>query len=662
MRRFASCLVLAPAVFLLSTTAWPQQRNSMIMRPVDESQLVTLEGNTPPAALHAENDRGAVADDMRFDHLLLALKGSPESEARLAQLIEDMHRPGSPVFHHWLTPQQLGARFGLAPHDLQAVRSWLESHGFSVNRVYQHGLVIDFAGTAGQIRESFHTEIHNLVLPSGERHRAIVRDPQIPAALAPAIAGVASLHDFFPRRRSRVLGPVSFDHAANRWQPHFNVTIQGFTFNTVSPFDLATIYNVLPLWSRGFTGKGVTIALVEDSNLAHPGDWSTFRSAFDLNQFKAGNFKQVYPNCGNPGANGDEFEAALDVEWASATAPDANIELSACPNTQTTSGLDLAILNLLDFSPPDIISDSYGLCETITGNAEVALENREAQIASALGTTFFIAQGDTGADECAPFEPTPFSILGINSGDNTASAYAVDVGGTDFMAQYNSDVNGIPISKYWNATNNPKTLASARSYIPEIPWNDGCTSTIILSDPLFGDNPKSYGPTGFCNNAVRPELHLCDRGQRRAQHLLYRQAAVSGRGQRKLQGQSQAVVSNRRAGHSAGWLARPTRSLPVLRQWRVGKLLCGLHVRQERGRDELFGTERCRVSRRRRHLICLARHGRDTGSDRPEKRQAGRCQFRLLPAGGAAIQAAGNYRLRCQSNDGRAARSRLHFQ
>ena len=121
--------------------------------------------------------------------------------------------------------------------------------------------------------------------------------------------------------------------------------------------------------------------------------------------------------------------------------------------------------------------------ETITGQAEVALENREAQIATALGTTFFIAQGDTGADECAPGESTPYSILGINSGDNTASAYAVDVGGTDFMAQYNSDVNGIPISKYWNATNNPKTLASARSYIPEIPWNDGCTSRLIYSDP-----------------------------------------------------------------------------------------------------------------------------------------------------------------------------------
>ena len=138
---------------------------------------------------------------------------------------------------------------------------------------------------------------------------------------------------------------------------------------------------------------------------------------------------------------------------------------------------------LIDFAPPDIITDSYGLCETITGAAEIALENREAQLATAEGTTFFIAEGDDGADQCAPVEPTNYAILGINGGDNTASAYAVDVGGTDFMAQYNADVNGIPLSNYWSAKNNPITKASALSYIPEIPWNDGCTSQLIYSDP-----------------------------------------------------------------------------------------------------------------------------------------------------------------------------------
>ena len=277
-------------------------------------------------------------------------------------------------------------------------------HGFSVNRAYQNGLVIDFAGTAAQIREAFHTEIHNLDLPNGEKHIANIRDPQIPAALAPAIEGIASLHDFFPRSHAMQLGQVSYNRATNAWQPHFNVKYDGQVFHTVSPYDFDTISNVLPLWKRGFTGKGVTIALVENSNLAHESDWRSFRETFGLSSFTAGNFKQVYPDCPSPGQNGDEIEAALDVEWASAAAPDANIELSACGNSKTVAGLDLAILNLLDLAPPDIISDSYGLCETITGQTEVALENREAQIATALGTTFFIAQGDTGADECSPVE------------------------------------------------------------------------------------------------------------------------------------------------------------------------------------------------------------------------------------------------------------------
>src|SRR5208282_709835 len=474
MRRSASILFLSSVVltsvvltsmFLISRAACSEtpadSPKPVITSPIDESQLVTLTGNTTSAALRVQNDRGPVADNLIFDHLLLTLKRAPETEARLEKLIDAMHKQDSPEFQRWL-----------------------ELHGFSVNRVYQNGFVIDFAGTAAQIREAFHTEIHNLVLPNGEKHIANMSDPQIPAALAPAVEGVASLHDFFPRPHAIQLGPVSYDAATQKWHPHFNVKYQGQTFHTVSPYDFDTIYNVLPLWNRGFTGKGVTIALVEDSNLAHESDWRQFRYTFDLNGFKDGSFKQIYPNCTNPGQNGDEIEAALDVEWASVAAPDANIELSACAPSRSVSGLDLAILNLLELEPPDIISDSYGLCETITGQTEIALENRAAQTATALGVTFFIAQGDTGADECSPVEGFT-SHYGINSGDNTASAYAVDVGGTDFMAQYNQDVNGIPLSDYWSAKNNPQTKASALSYIPEIPWNDGCTSQLIYSDPAL---------------------------------------------------------------------------------------------------------------------------------------------------------------------------------
>jgi subtilase family serine protease len=505
-----STLLLVALSIAAPLSAVADEREPTITSDIDESQLVTLGGNTPPAAVARANDRGAVDDDLRFGHLLLLLKRDARTESRLQQLIAALHDPRSTQFHQWLTPAQLGSRFGADPSDVAAVRTWLESHGFTINRVYQSGLIVDFSGTARQIREAFHTEIHNLELPDGEKHVANVTDPQIPAALAPAIAGVP-LHDFFPRPRLRQLGPVSFDQKTARWQPHFNVTFQGMEFHVVGPYDFARIYNLLPLWDRGLTGKGVTIATVEDSNLAHPGDWESFRRTFGLTGFKRGNFRQIYPACENPGQNGDEVEAALDVEWASAAAPNANVVLSACANSTTTSGLDLAILNLLETRPPDIISDSYGLCETVTGQAEVALENFEAELATLEGVTFFIAQGDTGADECAPVEPTNYAILGINSGDNTASAFAVDIGGTDFMAQYNADTSNVPVANYWSATNAPATRASARSYIPEIPWNDGCTSRLIYSDPVIAAGfTQSFGPSGFCNSSGGQQFYLID--------------------------------------------------------------------------------------------------------------------------------------------------------
>jgi subtilase family serine protease len=503
-KQVARCIWIAfnliAIALLVPKGAFAGSPRTVITGPVDESRLVTLLGNTP--VVDAQSDLGRVSDTLQLDHLLLVLKRAPEVQADLQRLIDAMHQPGSPQYHHWLTATQLGKRFGVSAGDSDIITRWLKSHGFTVNLVHRNRILIDFSGSAGQVREAFHTELHNIVLANGEQHIANTSDPQVPAALAPAVEGVVSLHDFFPRPHLIKHGLVVYDHNSQSWHPKFTIASRSGTFHVVSPYDFDTIYNVLPLWSRGFTGRGVTIAVVEDSNLAHPSDWSTFRQTFGLDKFTSATFTQIYPNCLNPGQNGDEIEADLDAEWASASAPNANIVLSACANSATGSGLDLAIINLLESSPPDIISDSYGLCETITGQAKVALENDEEEQATAEGVTFFIAQGDTGADECAPVEPTLVSTLGINSGDNTASIYAVGVGGTDFMAQFNSDVSGIPLSNYWSATNNPRTLASALSYIPEIPWNDTCASQLIYSDPNNGSFSQAYGESGFCNSSL----------------------------------------------------------------------------------------------------------------------------------------------------------------
>ncbi len=117
--------------------------------------------------------------------MLLQLRRSAAQEEAFDKLIDELHDRKSPTnFHHWLSPSQVGAQFGPATSDIQTVTAWLQQHGFTVNRVYPNGLVIDYSGAAGQVREAFHTEIHNLSV-DGAAHFANTADPQIPAALAP---------------------------------------------------------------------------------------------------------------------------------------------------------------------------------------------------------------------------------------------------------------------------------------------------------------------------------------------------------------------------------------------------------------------------------------------------------------------------------------------
>ncbi len=102
-------------------------------------------------------------------------------------------------------------------------------------------MVISFSGNAGQVREAFDTEIHKLVV-NGIEHIANVRDPSIPVALAPAIEGVVSLHDF----RAKPMLSLT--------KPQLTIPETTTPFYALSPADLATIYNFNPIYAAGITG------------------------------------------------------------------------------------------------------------------------------------------------------------------------------------------------------------------------------------------------------------------------------------------------------------------------------------------------------------------------------------------------------------------------
>jgi subtilase family serine protease len=243
--------------------------------------------------------------------------------------------------------------------------------------------------------------------------------------------------------------------------------------------------------------------VIEDTNVFSTADWTKFRSTFGLSGYTGASFTQVHPTggtaCANPGVvSGNEGEAELDAEWASAAAPSAKIELASCRDTSTNFGGLIALENLLGgTSPPPIVSISYGECETLNGATANAAFKTTYQQAAAMGVSVFVSSGDEGAASCDA--NLSKATHGIAVSGFATTAYNVAVGGTDF-----GDTYAGTSSSYWNSTNT-RTYGSAKSYIPEIPWNDSCASVLIAS---FNGYSTTYGSSGFCNSATGKANYL----------------------------------------------------------------------------------------------------------------------------------------------------------
>ena len=243
-------------IFFLVLCASAQQavRQPLITQPINESRVVTLKGNTHPLA-QRQFDMGAAPPDLPMDRMLLVLKRDPQQDYALHTLLDDQQDKNSANYHKWMTPATFGAQFGASDQDIQLVTGWLQTHGFQINRVSNGRTVIEFSGMESQVEQAFHTQIHSYMLPNGEQHWANASDPQIPAALAPAVAGIQSLNNFKAKRFSHLAGIVSRDKSTGQFSassPLFTLTgncgVQSSCYG-VGPYDFAKIYDVAAAWT-----------------------------------------------------------------------------------------------------------------------------------------------------------------------------------------------------------------------------------------------------------------------------------------------------------------------------------------------------------------------------------------------------------------------------
>lgn len=420
---------------------------------------------TRAAWARQESDAGAADASLRLTHLTVILKRSPERQRAFEELLRDQVDPASPRFHHWLTPDEVGERFGAAPADIEKLGTWLRAHGLQVDGVSPGRTRIGFSGTAAAVGAAFSAPLRSYAVGKELRIAPAV-EPSVPdelSALVEAVHGLQTVVD----KPHVVEGSVVLARAGTIQKGSICTNSQCTYY--IWPGDFANIYDLGPVYGQQLTGAGQKIAIIGRSRVYLP-DVENFQRVANL---PVRDPAIVVPANGiDPGdaasdstASKDQSEATLDVSRAGSVAPGADILLVVSADSSTVSGLGVGGEYVVDTNPPpaNIMSISYGACEQDAGSSGAAFWDSVFSQAAAEGISVFVSSGDSGVAGCDDHHVAPPATPGVASPNYIcSSSYATCVGGTQFV-----DGTGF----YWNTTNATGHV-SARGYIPEAAWNE----------------------------------------------------------------------------------------------------------------------------------------------------------------------------------------------
>ena len=502
----ACCLPAA----LLAATPVSGIAPDLVIERVDATHVTALPQDRLAWAT-VENDLGEVATDLQLSHLTLVLRRSTQQQAAFEEFLKQQQDQNSPSFHHWLTPVEVGARFGASQHDVDVLVRWLQSQGLQVDGIANSRTRIDFSGSAANVGAAFTMRLH-AYLVNGDRRIAPASVPQIPAALSAIVHSVRGLATINERPYHRQGKARVFGEAVTGINPDATFCSGNTCDHYNFPGDFAAIYDVFPVWQQNIIGSGQTIAIIGRARVYMP-DIENFQvqSGFSINDPVI----VVPPGGIDPGpalssggtspADADQFEATVDVTRATSVAYGATINLviSASPSAGG-DGIDVATQYVVDNNPlsAQIMSISFGDCEANRGSSGVTFWDSLFSQASAEGISVFVSSDDSGAAGCDKSFSTPPAGQSASPNYICSSSYATCVGGTEFADMANP-------TAYWNSSNASPGFASAFAYIPEGAWNEpldgngnpqvaasGGGVSMFVPTPLWQTGPGVPGTQG----------------------------------------------------------------------------------------------------------------------------------------------------------------------
>ncbi len=482
----ALCLPLAAQTAPGSAAAalQPIPQANRVPAQANFTQQTQLTGHLP-GWVTSDHQAAAAVDLSAPMHISIVLRRDPTVQAAFEKLLANQQNPASPLYHHWLTPQQIGDLYGPTSSDVAAVTGWLGAQGLSVDSVAPSRVILSVSGSTAKVASAFRTSFAYFNLAGKQRFSATT-EPFIPSALVPVINSIHGLTEVPLEPHSHGTAakrPVSSSGAPH---PQLTITNNGVTSYFVTPNDFAVIYDIQSVYSGGNTGatigsKAQHIAIVGLSRVVAT-DISEYESTTGLPSVQP-NVK--IPTTGvDPGItnNGDQDEATLDVDRVIGTAPGAVPDLIV--STQASGGIALDAEYNVDTLLDPIMTISFGNCELNAGTNDVKYWDSLFSTAAGEGISVFVSSDDSGAAGCETGNATPTGtqVLSINS--ICSSTYATCVGGTEFNDTSNP-------SKYWSTTNS-STGESALSYIPEGGWNEP-TTTNSSNQTIYIDSASGGG-------------------------------------------------------------------------------------------------------------------------------------------------------------------------
>jgi subtilase family serine protease len=361
----------------------------------------------PSASTPRAADRGALRDLVKEPiSVTVALRLRDVDEAE--NLLRSLHTPGDPHFHQFLTAEQFVARFAPTEAEVARVIASLAKYRLTAQRTTATTLKV--TGMPADMEHAFAVSLRSYEVPAradapGYTFHAPLGRATIPSEIAGSVTTVVGL-DTRPMLRPLSRVSVQVAPQAPAAQP-----LAGNPPGSLTVTDFVKLYDVQPLYDKGVSGEGRTLAVISFANFT-PTDVFAYWSALGLS-VNPKRLKIEYID-GGPGATSDasgSLETTLDIEQSGGVAPGAKIIAYLAPNANQP-WVD-AFAAVVDSNKADTVSVSWGFWEwfqnlenspvtdPFTGQG-VGLDQatHELLLRGAIqGQTFFTASGDGGAYE-----------------------------------------------------------------------------------------------------------------------------------------------------------------------------------------------------------------------------------------------------------------------